>query len=68
MGAAKIHVELELVPLRHPVSIPRTSLAFDEGDALRDAWHAVAAERLLDELAWCAGALRAARAREAVAS
>ena len=65
----QVVVELEKVPLRHQVAIPRAYLAFDDDGRLHDDWHARDAERLLDELACWAGALRAARAgAEAVAT
>jgi len=57
----QVVVELEMVPLRHQVAIPRAYMAFDDRGDLRDAWHAADAERLLDELAWWAGVLRTAR-------
>ena len=58
----QVVVELEMVPLRHQVSIPRAYMAFDGDGTLRDPWHAEDAARLLDELAWWAAALRTARA------
>ena len=58
----QVVVELEMVPLRHQVAIPRAYMAFDDDGRLRDEWHAADAERLLDELAWWASALRTARA------
>jgi NAD(P)H-dependent FMN reductase len=58
----QVVVELEMVPLRHQVSIPRAYLAFDDDGRLRDPWHADDAGRLLTELAWWATALRTARA------
>ena len=61
----QVVVELEMVPLRHQVAIPRAYMAFDDDGQLRDDWHARDAERLLDELAWWAGALRTARGRVA---
>ncbi len=65
----QVVVELEMVPLRHQVAIPRAYLAFDDEGALRDAWHVADAGRLLDELAWWSATLRAARAgAQAVAS
>ncbi len=65
----QVVVELEMVPLRHQVAIARAYMAFDDDGALRDPWHAADAERLLDELAWWAAALRTARAgAEAVRS
>jgi NAD(P)H-dependent FMN reductase len=57
----QVVVELEMVPLRHQVSIARAYAAFDEQGALREPWHAAAAERLVADLAWWAYALRAAR-------
>jgi NAD(P)H-dependent FMN reductase len=60
----QVVVELEMVPLRHQVSIPRAYMAFDGDGTLRDPWHAEDAGRLLDELAWWATALRAARSGE----
>jgi len=65
----QVVVELEMVPLRHQVAIPRAYMAFDEDGALRDPWHADDAVRVLEKLAWWAAALRTARAAEpAVAS
>lgn len=60
----QVVIELEMVPLRHQVSIPRAYMAFDDNGELRDPWHAGDAIRLLDELAWWAAALRAARSRD----
>jgi NAD(P)H-dependent FMN reductase len=57
----QVVVELEMVPLRHQVAIPRAYMAFKDGELHEDG-HARDAERLLDELAWWAVALRAARA------
>jgi NAD(P)H-dependent FMN reductase len=57
----QVVVELEMVPLRHQVAIPRAYMAFDDDGRLHDDWHARDAERLLGELAWWAGALRTAR-------
>ncbi len=58
----QVVIELEMVPLRHQVSIPRAYMAFGEDGALRDPWHTDDAGRLLDELTWWATALRTARA------
>ena len=58
----QVVVELEMVPLRHQVAIPRAYKAFDEKGELHDEGHARDAERLLGELAWWANALRTARA------
>jgi NAD(P)H-dependent FMN reductase len=57
----QVVVELEMVPLRQQVAISRAYLAFDRDGRLNEDWHAQDAERLLTELAWWAGALRAAR-------
>lgn len=57
----QVVVELEMVPLRHQVAIPRAYMAFDASGRPHDEWHARDAERLLSELAWWAGALRTAR-------
>ncbi len=64
----QVVVELEMAPLRHQVAIPRAYMAFDDDGELRDDWHTRDAEKLLDELAWWARALRAARAGDAVAA
>jgi NAD(P)H-dependent FMN reductase len=65
----QVVVELEMVPLRHQVAIPRVYMAFDGAGQLHDDGHARDADRLLGELAWWAGALRTARADgEAVAA
>ena len=66
----QVVVELEMVPLRHQVTIARAYMAFDEDGSLRDPWHDRDATRLLDELAWWAQALQTARGgqREEVAS
>ncbi len=57
----QVVVELEMVPLRQQVMIPRVYAAFDEEGNLRDPWHAGDAARVLDELSWWAAALREAR-------
>ena len=56
-----VGIELEMVPLRHQVAIPRVYAALDENGRPRDAHHADDARRLLDELAWFSAALRVAR-------
>ena len=55
-------VELEMVPLRKQVGIPGVSSAFDEAGAVTEPRHERAANGLLDDLAWWATVLRAARA------
>jgi NAD(P)H-dependent FMN reductase len=57
----QVVVELEMVPLRHQVAIPRAYMAFDDDGRLRDERHARDAERMLTELVWWATALRRAR-------
>ncbi len=57
----QVVVELEMVPLRDQVAIPRAYMAFDREGNLRDDGHAGDATRLLDQLAWWAATLRTAR-------
>jgi NAD(P)H-dependent FMN reductase len=56
----EVVIELDLVPLRRQVAIPRVHTALRE-DGPDDPRHASAAERLLDDLAWWARALAGAR-------
>jgi NAD(P)H-dependent FMN reductase len=63
-----VSIELEMVPLRHQVAIPRVYAALDETGRPRDSHHAADARRLLDELAWWSAALRAARVGTEVAA
>ncbi len=57
----QVVVELQMVPLRHQVIIPRVYMAFDEDGKLRDDSPARDAHAVLEELAWWADLLRDAR-------
>ncbi|CAA9489258.1 MAG: hypothetical protein AVDCRST_MAG69-1243 [uncultured Solirubrobacteraceae bacterium] len=58
-----VSIELEMVPLRQQVAIPRVYAALDDSGRPRDAHHADDARRVLDEMAWWSAALRVARDR-----
>jgi len=58
----EVAIELDLVPLRRQVAIPRVHSALGEEGRPNDPWYAASAARLLDDLAWWAQALAAARA------
>jgi NAD(P)H-dependent FMN reductase len=57
----QVVVELEMVPLRQQVAVRGAYAAFDAAGQPHDASHAADAERVLDELAWWAAALKTAR-------
>jgi NAD(P)H-dependent FMN reductase len=57
----QVVVEVEMVPLRHQVSIARAYMALDDEGRPRDPWHADDAVRLLDDLVWWARSLKEAR-------
>jgi NAD(P)H-dependent FMN reductase len=62
----QVAVELDMVPVRRQVAIPRIWAALDERGALRDPPTADA-DALLDDLVWWATTLRAARTGEMAA-
>ena len=62
----QVAVELGLAPLRRQVTIARVGGAFDETGRPREEYHDASAGRLLDELAWWARALAAARDSDAL--
>jgi len=59
---AQVAVEVEAVPLRSGVVLPFVDRAFDDDDQPTDPATAVSLQITLDDLAWWAGALHAARA------
>jgi NAD(P)H-dependent FMN reductase len=64
---AHIAIEAELVPLRSTVLIPLVGAAFDDSGQPTDPAAGIAAEIMLDDLAWWAAALRRARQDGALA-
>jgi NAD(P)H-dependent FMN reductase len=58
----QVAVEVEAVPLRSAVVLPFVERAFDDDDEPTDPATAVSLQIALDDLAWWAGALHAARA------
>jgi len=60
---AQVAVEVEAVPLRSAVVLPFVDKAFDENDQPTDPATAVSLQITLDDLAWWARALHAARAQ-----
>ena len=61
----QVVVELEMVPLRHQVSIARAYMALDDDGRPKEPWHGDNATRLLDDLVWWATSLKTARESEA---
>ncbi len=59
---AQVAVEVEAVPLRSAVVLPFVDRAFDDDDQPTDPATAVSLQIALDDLAWWANALHAARA------
>ena len=59
----QVAVELDQVPLRRQVAIPRVRTALADG-APADPWYAQSAERMLDDLVWWARVLAEARAAQ----
>ncbi len=60
----QVVVELEMVPLRHQVSIARAYMALDDQGRPSEPWHQDDATRLLDDLVWWANSLKTARGSE----
>ena len=58
---AHVAIEAELVPLRSTVLIPLVGAAFDDSGQPLDPAAGIAAEIMLDDLAWWAAALQRAR-------
>lgn len=56
--------ELQMVPIREQVGIPFPWMAFDEAGELRQPGADRAVTRMVDDLLWWAGALKAARAAD----
>jgi NAD(P)H-dependent FMN reductase len=63
----QVAIELEMVPLRRQIAIPRIWEAIGEGGQLRDP-QGPQAQLLLDDMAWWARTLRAGREHAAVAA
>jgi NAD(P)H-dependent FMN reductase len=57
----QVVIELHMVPIREAIYFSSVAALFDESGAMKDASYAARVKKFLDELAWYAGALKAAR-------